>query len=119
MTNFGVPEPGAVYSVNTFTVNRRNRGGERQQVREEWVVKEFWNLTFGKKSTTEIDTLVAFIIANAGKCVQFVNEYGEKWNGYIISTEIPIRQITRNTAPAGCPDNRLWTIQFEFEGVPV
>lgn len=109
---------GSTLSVNTFTVSRSNRGGARLQTREQWVIKDVWRLIFTGLKTEAKDELIQFLIDERCSCIEYVNEYGETWEGYISNSNVNITQLTRATG--GCNtegDNRLWRVDFEYEGI--
>lgn len=120
VVNLKSTEDGSTLSINTFTISRSNKGGERLQVYGQWVIKDVWNLIFSNLKTEDRDTLVQFLIDNRCACIKYTNEYGEIWEGFLTGGEAKIVQLARFTGNTNCNtagDNRLWEMIFEYEGI--
>jgi hypothetical protein len=115
------PTFGSVYSIDTFTQTRRTAGGTTVQVRpSSWpAAAERHRWAFEGLSKAMIDGFLAWAETNAGLTVTLNDEHGDEWEGIIISPLIEYQQTHRNTATGTCPNNSLWRMSFEFEGVKV
>lgn len=111
---FRLPAFGSTHAVHTHTLTRTLPDGDLRQSRPTWwPANDIFNWRFTGLTYTQKETLKNFLCDNLGQRVDFIDELGRRWRGWVISREVVFTQTHRDTEE--CANNGLYSTSFEFD----
>lgn len=115
-----VPYIGSTTTVETFSLNTRNLGGEvlPTRARSIWKGREKYNFTIENISYLKLVEILTFFKTNQGKLLAMKNDLGEIKKGKIVSDISS--SVTREAGEekTGCKvgyEGTIYNMTFQFE----
>lgn len=114
MVTFKNPAYGSTHEVITHTITRTLPDGDVRQGRPDWwPVNDVLKWKFVGLTYTQKEALKTFLCTNLGQRVDFIDELGRRWRGWVVSKEVVFEQTHRDTEE--CANNGLYATSFNFD----